>query len=199
MQETMEVSKVAQEVSDKQGLEIDVNVYRDEAQMCDIIHLRRDVEYLDGTEDTYKAQVSVSDRMRHDDDIDLEEYIMRDVEGHIRNLKEQAAERMNVNGHSLIFYMQNGFHAVSRETGKEFIVEPEEYEHATATISFGEVEEPLDQSRTDVFTQSPEIPMHVKEKLMMYVVGWANTYSPDEYLTAHRWEDARQDGFDRKI
>lgn len=197
-----DLNQIVMDAAEEQNLDVEVMQYRDEQHMADIFRIHSEIEYLDGTTDTYRADISITDDMILDPDADEEEIFMMKADRQLRNIKEESAKRMEVNGHTLIFYLQNGFHGWSQEAGREFTVEPEEYEHTQTPLpTLPEDRDSVPEWDARVFDEPPEIPMHIKERLMMYVVGWALEYSPDEWLDREMWTNRmeEEDAFDRKI
>lgn len=178
----IDLKALAESVAKEEGVDPDFREYEQTARMIDGIKIYKEVEYLDGTSETLQYDISTTPEMLTDADSDPEVVLRHELETAMRSIKERGSEEMEINGHRLRFYMQDSFHAWCLETGRQWSARPEDYEH-TPPLRFPDPEDqPNPLAEAHVFDDVEGIPYHVKEKLMMYVIGWALEYSPDEWF-----------------
>ena len=174
-----DVEHAIYEIAEEHGIELDgVQWYTEPMRKQTIFQIYK-YSNAKGEREKYGAEIALDDQqlVNPNQSVDI---IKRQIESLTRDMKEHLSKRMEVNGHRLRFYLGDGFHAVDEAVGEEWQISEGEIKHRVGPTP--PVEEGQTFPRTHVRQADGEIPYHVKEKMMMWVIGWALQQTPQEWM-----------------
>lgn len=177
-----ELIEDTKELAKEEGVDLDsVNCYHDHQTMGHVIQMKKRAR-IEGSTEELGGEVVINHAKIHDSNIDHIQLIKRQIRQIAQNMREKISRHIECNEHKLVFYMEDGFHAFDKVTGEEWSVQPEDIEHTTPMTMPPKDEDSALSQCVDFGSSEQEIPFHIKEKMMMWVVGWALEYSPREWM-----------------
>jgi len=185
----IDLLELAEKVGEDFPMDFKYQVYDETARFREVLRIGLNAQYVDGSEQPVTGEVTVTPEIVTDSNINPLELLEGQIQKTHRSVIENSSDKIEVNGHEIQIQMTHGFRATCLDTGVELSVQPEEYKHTPpATLHVDGVDEALTVTDATVFDDSRDLPYHIKEKLLMYVVGWAMEYSPDEWFNQHSGE-----------
>lgn len=176
-----ELENIAKLVSKSSGVKLDEVKCRYDS--LNMVFLLRGIKFVEGErhgfEERFTSEIYVEER--NTPSIDTEDIQTRYIESRIQEMRQMLSESIEINGHEIVFYLEDGFSAYDKTTGKEWSFTAEDMRHHTPIQPPVEEDCPLPHCQTTILDDY-EIPREVKEKMKMWVIGWALEFTPDEYF-----------------
>lgn len=169
---------IAEKAAEDHGIDVQFEVMKDVGQAAYKLRMYKYV-VENGEKMKYGAETSVTESALLDSgSMNLFE---QQVERTVHEMRQKLSEEYNVNGHELVVYRKDGFHAHDRVTGEQWAVTPEEAAPYLAPSQPMEVGVGVPQADWSRFEEE-RLPKRVKNRLLEYVLGWAAAFSADEVM-----------------
>lgn len=125
-------------------------------------------------------EISIAEQEVVDTTMSTATLVERRVDEAVRGIADELSIGVTVNDHDLVFSFHDGFSAVDHSTGMEWEVDPDDHKHTLRNIWLRQDEDPCAPCVYD--SSQMEIPGHLKEQMMMWVIGWALAVDPQSWL-----------------